>query len=180
MSARTGEGRKPVPGAASAGDAAAPAPSAAGRVAEGGDEGQVPMRQAATFRVGGEWFGIDVLRVREILTPLRSTQVPQAPGAVLGLINVRGVIMTQLSLAQRLGLSDEPPKEDHHHIVVETGEAPVSVVVDEIGDVIDVGTREMTGRPPTIQAAVRDMVLGVLRLDGRLVTLLDVERLVAP
>ena len=140
----------------------------------------VTMRQAATFRLGCEWYGVDVLQVREVLTPLRRTEVPQAPGAVLGLINVRGVIMTQLSLKRRLGLDDSGPGDEHHHIVIETGEAPVSVVVDEIGDVIDVAERDLTERPPTLDASVRELVAGVLRLDGRLVTLLDVQQLVAP
>ncbi|MFM2092502.1 MAG: Chemotaxis protein CheW [Planctomycetota bacterium] len=138
------------------------------------------MRQAATFRVGGEWFAIDVLKVQEVLAALRRTAIPQAPPYVLGLINVRGAIVTAISVKNRLAFPDAGYADDHLHIVLDSAHGLVSLVVDEIGDVLDVDPAAVAGRPPTLAGPLRDLVVGVLRRDDALVTLLDADRLIAP
>jgi purine-binding chemotaxis protein CheW len=138
------------------------------------------MRQAATFRVGDEWFGIDVLKVQEVLAALRRTAIPQAPRYVLGLINVRGSIVTAISVKNRLAFPDEAYGDDHLHIVLDSAHGLVSLVVDEIGDVLEVDPGAVAERPPTLSGPLRDLVVGVLRRDGSLVTLLDADRLIAP
>ncbi|MFM2092636.1 MAG: Chemotaxis protein CheW [Planctomycetota bacterium] len=138
------------------------------------------LRQAATFRVGGEWFGVDVLKVQEVLAALRRTAIPQAPPYVLGLINVRGSIVTAISVKNRLGFPEQGYAEDHLHIVMDGAQGLVSLVVDEIGDVLDIEPSAVAERPPTLTGPLRELVTGVLRREGGLVTLLDAERLIAP
>ena len=138
------------------------------------------MRQAATFRVGGEWFGIDVLKVQEVLAALRRTAIPQAPSYVLGLINVRGSIVTAISVKDRLAFADGAYAEDHLHIVLDSAHGLVSLVVDEIGDVLEVDPAAVAERPPTLAGPLRDLVVGVLRREDSLDTLLDADRLIAP
>ena len=135
--------------------------------------------QVATFRLAQEWFGLDVLRVQEVMRALPCTGVPRSPAHVSGLINVRGVIVTAISLHRRLGFPVGEDPDEHMNLIVNTPEGPVCLRVDEIGDVVDVDSLSFAERPPTVGAAVRDCIAGVLRLDGRLVTLLDVDRLTA-
>jgi len=136
--------------------------------------------QIATFRLADEWFGIDVLRVQEVMNPLPRTAVPRAPGFVTGLINVRGVIVTAISLKVRLGFPDPSyDAETHMNVIANTGDGPVCLQVDEIGDVVRTSTLSFAERPPTVSTALRDHIAGVLRLEDRLITLLDVDRLVA-
>ena len=136
--------------------------------------------QVATFRLAGEWFGIDVLRVQEVMNPLPRTEVPRAPPFVTGLINVRGLIVTAISLKSRLGFPDMAYDLDSHmNVIVNTPEGPMCLQVDEIGDVVRTNALSFAERPPTVSTALREHIAGVLRLDARLITLLDVDRLVA-
>jgi purine-binding chemotaxis protein CheW len=136
--------------------------------------------QVATFRLATEWFGIDVLRVQEVMNPLPRTDVPRAPGFVTGLINVRGLIVTAISLKTRLGFPDTVYDRDSHmNVIVNTPEGPVCLQVDEIGDVVRTNALLFAERPPTVGTALREYIAGVLRLEERLITLLDVDRLVA-
>jgi purine-binding chemotaxis protein CheW len=136
--------------------------------------------QVATFRLATEWFGIDVLRVQEVMNPLPRTEVPRAPGFVTGLINVRGLIVTAISLKTRLGFPDTVYDRDSHmNVIVNTTEGPVCLQVDEIGDVVRTNALSFAERPPTVSTALREHIAGVLRLEDRLITLLDVDRLVA-
>ncbi len=134
--------------------------------------------QLATFRLANEWYGVDVLRVQELLSPMERTPVPRAVHQVLGLVNVRGVIATCISLRRRLGLDDGDGT--HMNLVVASADGPVCLVVDEIGDVVPLASGTPVAAPPTIAATVRPFITGVLRRDDRLYTRLDVDRLCAP
>lgn len=136
--------------------------------------------QVATFRLDTEWFGIDVLRVQEVMNPLPRTAVPRAPTSVTGLINVRGLIVTAISLKSRLGFPDVAyDPEAHMNVIVNTPDGPVCLQVDEIGDVVRTSALTFAERPPTVGTALREHIAGVLRLEDRLITLLDIDRLVA-
>jgi purine-binding chemotaxis protein CheW len=136
--------------------------------------------QFATFRLDQEWFGLDVLRVQEVMHPLPLTAVPRGPNYVSGLINVRGVIVTVISTKVRLGFPCTRYEEATAMNVIVNGlDGPVCLQVDEIGDVVLADRIAFAERPPTVGAQVRDLIAGVLRLDGRLITLLDAERLIA-
>lgn len=140
--------------------------------------GPTMPERVASFRLGEDWFGLDVLRVQEVMTPVTRTPVPRAPGYVLGLINMRGLILTSISLRVRLGL-DLAAGDDHMNVVVRTNDGPVCLVVDEIGDVIETSIGKQEARPPTVVAVAQEYITGVLRLEARLITLLDVDRLIA-
>src|SRR3984893_5450670 len=93
--------------------------------------------QFSTFFVGDLFFGVDVLNVQEVLRFQQMTPVPQAPEVIEGLINLRGQIVTAIDMRRRLGLpartGDKPPM----NMVVRTSDGAVSLLVDEIGDVLD-------------------------------------------
>ncbi len=95
-------------------------------------------RQLCTFYLDGHYFGLDVLAVQEIIRGQEMTRVPLAPPVVRGLINLRGQIVTALDLRRRLELSDRPADQEPVNVVVHTDDGAVSLLVDEIGDVVEV------------------------------------------
>lgn len=101
-----------------------------------------PLRQLCTFFLDDRMFGFDVLRVQEINRIQQLTPVPLAPPAVRGLINLRGQIVTAIDLRERLGFPAADPNSLPVNIIVPSDEGPVSFLVDEVGDVIDVDDRD--------------------------------------
>ncbi len=138
------------------------------------------QRQYCTFRLAQYHCGIDVMAVREILRHQPMTRVPLAPPAVKGLINLRGQIITALDLRLRLGF---PPREDGKqpvNIVVglqDDGEECVAaLLVDEIGDVIDIDPTTCETPPDTIRGAVRELILSVSKREKGLLLILDTAK----
>ena len=130
-----------------------------------------------TFRVGGEWFGIDVLRVQEVMIPLPCTPVPRAPAQVLGLINVRGSILTCISARRRLGFQEsDSTSSNSMNLIIAGLESPVSLAVDEIGEVISTEGIAAGQLPAGTSDMAREQTLGVLRLQDRLIAVLAVDR----
>lgn len=135
--------------------------------------------QYCTFFLDGLFFGVDVQRVQEVLRHQQMTPVPLAPESVQGLINLRGQIVTALDLRQRLGMpprtSDKPPM----NIVIRSAEEAVALLVDEIGEVVDVEDGRFERPPETLQGPARNLIPGAYKLDQRLLLILDVEKAVA-
>ncbi len=122
------------------------------------------------------FFGVDVLNVQEVLRFQQMTPVPQAPSVIEGLINLRGQIVTAIDMRRRLGLppraGDKPPM----NIVVRTPDGTVSLLVDEIGDVLDMDAGIYERPPENLDPAAREVIRGVYKLKGRLLLVLDAER----
>ncbi|MBP3954221.1 chemotaxis protein CheW [Gemmata sp. G18] len=136
-------------------------------------------RQVCTFYLDGHYFGIDVLKVQEVLRPQEMTRVPLAPAAVRGLINLRGRIVTAIDLRRRLELPDRPADRPPVNVVVPTDDGAVSLLVDEVGDVLDVTGAVLEPVPETLVGAVRELIRGAYPLDGRLLLVLDPARVTA-
>ena len=132
--------------------------------------------QFCTFYLDSLLFGVDLQGVQEVIRNLEMTQVPLAPGVVRGLINLRGQIVTAIDLRQRLGLKAPPAGALPMNVVVRSEDGAVSLLVDEIGDVAEVEESAFERPPETLTGPVRAMILGVYKLDGRLLHLLDKEK----
>jgi purine-binding chemotaxis protein CheW len=133
-------------------------------------------RQYSTFYVADLFFGIDVLKVQEVLRYQEMTRVPLAPDEIEGLINLRGQIVTALDLRRRLNLK---PREDGKmpmNIVVRSDEGAVSLLVDEISDVLEVSADSYEPPPQNLPPKQRELIEGLYKLDGRLLLILDTER----
>jgi len=133
-------------------------------------------RQFSTFSLGGLLLGVEVLQVQEVIRYQAMTQVPLAPVEIRGLINLRGQIVTAVDLRRRLGLDDRGTDAQPMNVVVRTADGVVSLLVDEIGDVVEVGDDAYEAAPATLTGPVRELVTGVYKLDDRLLLVLDVER----
>jgi purine-binding chemotaxis protein CheW len=133
-------------------------------------------RQYATFFVGGLFFGVEVPEVQEVLRYQEMTRVPRAPEVIEGLINLRGQIVTAVDMRKRLGLPPRPNGEPPMNLVVRSDDGAVSLLVDEIGDVIEVGREDFEGTPDNMGAGQRELIEGVYKLEGRLLLVLATER----
>ena len=131
--------------------------------------------QYCTFWVDGLFFGVAVCDVQEVLRYHEMTPVPRAPEAVFGLINLRGQIVTAIDLRHRLGLSERPAGQLPMNVVTRSRNEVVSLLVDDIGDVIDTAGAAIEPVPPTLPATVRDVVTGVIPLPEAILLVLDAD-----
>jgi purine-binding chemotaxis protein CheW len=134
--------------------------------------------QFSTFFVADLFFGVDVLHVQEVLRPQLMTSVPQAPHVIEGLINLRGQIVTAIDMRRRLGLPQRTGDLAPMNIVVRTVDGAVSLLVDEIGDVLDMDSATYERPPQNLNPAARELIRGVYKLKDQLLLVLDEERTV--
>ena len=135
-------------------------------------------QQFCTFLLDGHVFGTPVPKVQEVIQHQEMTKVPLAPAVVSGLINLRGQIVTAIDLRRRLGLPERGAEQLPMNVVVRTSDGAVSLLVDEIGDVIEVEEDTLEAPPETLQGFAREVVRGVYKLSGRLLLALDIDRVV--
>jgi purine-binding chemotaxis protein CheW len=134
------------------------------------------VEQLVTFRVEDLALGIDVLRVQEVIRFQDMTPVPLAPPVIRGLINLRGQIVTAVDLRHRLGVPPLEAGRQPMNVVVRTADRVVSLLVDDIGDVLEIDERQRENVPETLQPPVREMASGIVKLPGQLLVVLDVDR----
>lgn len=135
-----------------------------------------PTKQLCTFFLAGEHFGVDVKNVQEVIRHQEMTPVPLAPSIVRGLINLRGQIVTALDMRARFRL---PPRADDAtpvNVIVRSGDGIVSLLVDEIGDVVEVDDELFETAPETLSPDVRTLIAGVYKLQPQLLLVLDSTR----
>jgi purine-binding chemotaxis protein CheW len=135
-------------------------------------------RQYCTFYLAGHYFGLDVLQVQEVIRYQEMTRVPLAPPVVRGLINLRGQIVTAIDLRRRLELEERPAGQLPVNVVVHTDDGAVSLLVDEIGDVLQVPENLFERPPETLKGVARELIRGAYKLPDRLLLILDPERTV--
>jgi purine-binding chemotaxis protein CheW len=133
-------------------------------------------RQFCTFSLGEVSFGLDVRSIQEVIRHQEMTRVPAASPVVRGLINLRGQIVMAIDLRQRLGLPPRRPEDESIHVVLRTEDRPVSLLVDEVGDILDLGAEPMESPPETIRGEFRGLIVGICKLNDRLLLVLDAER----
>lgn len=134
--------------------------------------------QYCTFRLGGHLFGVPVETVQEVLRQQDVTVVPLAAPAVRGLINLRGQIVVTVDLRAQMGL---PPRDEDTpttNVVVRNLEGATSLLVDEIGDVLEPDLDRFEAPPETVPSRVRDLVVRVCKLEHDLMLVLDTDKAV--
>ncbi len=136
------------------------------------------QRQFCTFHLADMFFGVSVDQIQEVLRYQRMTAVPLAAPTIEGLINLRGQIVTAIDLRRRLGMPDRSPDTLPMNVVVRSGDEVLSLLVDEIGDVLEVDEDRFEAPPETVEGVARQLITGVYKLDGRLLLVLDVDRTV--
>ncbi|MBM3989509.1 MAG: chemotaxis protein CheW [Planctomycetes bacterium] len=133
-------------------------------------------RQFCTFYLDRALFGVEVHRVQEVLRDQEMTAVPLAPEVVRGLINLRGQIVTAIDLRRRL---DRGPRESSGrsmNVVLRTEGGAVSLLVDEIGDVVEVDDAILERPPENLRGVARGLISKVAKLENELLLLLDADK----
>ncbi len=133
-------------------------------------------RQFATFFANGLMFGVEVLRVQEVLRYQEMTPVPRAPEVIEGLINLRGQIVTAIDARRRLGLPPRGADRTPMNMVIRSDDGAVSLLVDEIGDVLDVEQAAFEPVPENVVQTIRELTTGVYKLKDRLLLVLDTAK----
>ncbi|WP_127126428.1 chemotaxis protein CheW [Georgenia sp. SYP-B2076] len=138
------------------------------------------MTQLVTFTVGGNRYGVDVASVREAVRAPRRTPVPLAPPEVDGLANLRGQIVMRIDPRRRLQLPPRPAELRPMLIVAEANGETVGLLVDEVGDVVDVDPDQVKAAPRTLHPSLRTYITGAVPLPQGLLLVLDLAALTAP
>ena len=130
----------------------------------------------ATFHVDDAFFGVDATDVQEVIRTQPMTRVPLASDEVSGLINLRGQVVVAIDMRRRLGMPEPDEGAELLNVIVRTEHGPVSLIVDNIGDVLEADLDELETPPPTLTPPTRDLVSAVHQLDERLLLVIDVSR----
>jgi purine-binding chemotaxis protein CheW len=133
-------------------------------------------QQYCTFFLDGLFFGVEVEEVQEVIRHQQTTRVPLAPEVIGGLINLRGQIVTAVDLRRRLQLSERDASHHPMNVVVRTEDGAVSLLVDEIGDVVEVEQENFERPPDILRGVAKELIRGAYKLKGRLLLLLETER----
>ncbi len=133
-------------------------------------------KQYCTFYLNRLLFGVEVMQVQEVIRFQEMTRVPLAPGVITGLINLRGQIVTAMDLRRRLELPDREPERAPTNVVVRSQDGAISLLVDEIGEVLEVHEESFERPPETLGGVARDLVRGAYKLKDRLLLVLDTDR----
>lgn len=136
-------------------------------------------KQMSTFYLDEHFFGVPVEQVQEVIRYLEMTPVPLVSEAVRGLINLRGQIVTALDLRRCLGMKERAAEQLPMNVVIRSEDGAVSLLVDEIGDVLDVDPDSVESPPETLQEPMRSMIRKVYKLAGALLLELDIQRVIA-
>jgi purine-binding chemotaxis protein CheW len=134
------------------------------------------LLQLVSFHVEGEEFGLDILRVQEIIRVQQLTRVPNSPDFVDGVINLRGKVIPVVSLRKRFGLEQAAQDKQSRIVVVEVNGNVLGFMVDSVSEVLRIPA-ETVEAPPRLTKVEREYVSGVGKLDNRLLIMLDLDRL---
>jgi purine-binding chemotaxis protein CheW len=135
-------------------------------------------QQFCTFFLNDLIFGVEVHKIQEVIRYQEMTRVPLAPAMVNGLINLRGQIVTAIDLRSRLALPPLPPGQLPMNVVIRTEDGAVSLLVDEIGDVVEIDASAFEPPPETLRGVARELVDGVYKLKDGLLLLLNTAKTV--
>jgi purine-binding chemotaxis protein CheW len=133
-------------------------------------------RQFCSFFLDGLRFGVDVQKVQEVVAYQEMTRVPLAPTTIRGLLNLRGQIITGIDLRRRLELTERPADSLPMNVVLRGEDSPVSFLVDDIGEVIEVDADACEPPPETLRGRVRELIQGVYPLADELLLVLDTAK----
>ncbi len=132
-----------------------------------------------TLTVAEQICGVPVLAVRDILGEQPITRIPLAPPEIAGSLNLRGRIVTAIDLRRRLGLPPAAPGQERMSVVADQGGELYALLVDQVSEVMSLKASTFERNPPTLEKHWAAFSTGIYRLEGRLLVVLDVGKLLA-
>ena len=137
------------------------------------------LLQLVTFSIGDEEFGVNILKVQEIIRTMEITKVPRAPEFVEGVINLRGKVIPIIDLRRRFGLAPKAHDKNTRIIVIEINNIIVGFVVDAVSEVLRIPASTVEPPPPVVAGVDSDYISGVGQLQDRLLIMLDLDKLLS-
>nr|WP_321497808.1 chemotaxis protein CheW [uncultured Methanolobus sp.] len=135
------------------------------------------LLQMVVFQLGGEEFGVEIMKVQEIIRMPEITQIPQSPEFVEGVINLRGKIIVVINLDKRFNLASKEVDAHSRIIVVEIGTNVVGMIVDSVNEVLRIPRSSVDPAPELVTSTIsREYITGVGKIDDRLLILLDLAK----
>lgn len=135
------------------------------------------LLQLVSFRLADEEFGVDILKVQEIIRMVDMTRVPSSPEFVEGVINLRGRIIPIIALRKRFGVEPRPPDKLTRIMVVEVDRKTIGFIVDSVSEVLRIPRSTVEPTPEVVSSVNAEYISGVGKLEDRLLILLDLNRL---
>ena len=140
------------------------------------DEG-IGTLQLVSFRLASEEYGIEITKVREIILMGEITRVPQTPEYIKGLINLRSTVIPIVDLRLRFELPQEKVSDETRIMVVNVAGKTIGIIVDAVNEVLRVSQKQIAPPPPTVAGLRREYLTGLVKLDKRLLILLDIDKI---
>ncbi len=135
--------------------------------------------ELATFYVGDALCGMDILKIQEINKLTQMTKVPQAPDYVIGILNLRGQIVTIIDLGKKIGLGETEINQDSRNIIVNDSSGHVGLLVRQISDVVSADMERREPAPANMHGIQGDFFTGVYKTEQTLIGILDVDKVLS-
>ena len=133
--------------------------------------------QLVSFRLAQEEYGIEITKVQEIILMGEITRVPQTPDYIKGLINLRSTVIPIVDLRLRFGLAQEEATDETRIMVVNVAGKTIGIIVDAVSEVLRISHEQIAPPPPTVAGLGREYLTGLVKLENRLLILLDIDKI---
>jgi len=134
------------------------------------------LHEYVTAMIGGQLFGLPILRVQDVFAPERLTKVPLAPAEIAGVLNLRGRIVTLIDMRRRLGLGQREDNNPAMAVGVESRGESYGLLIDSVGEVLKLDDMACEPNPTNLDPRLARVSTGIYRLEGQLLMVLDVDR----
>lgn len=133
--------------------------------------------QIVTFKLAQEEYGVNIMKVQEIILIGEITKVPEVPEFIEGVINLRGNVIPIIDLRKRFKLAQTSINEDSRIIVVNVNSKTMGIIVDAVNEVLRIANSDIEPTPASIAGVGKEYLKGLIKLDKRLLILLDIEHI---
>jgi purine-binding chemotaxis protein CheW len=144
---------------------------------ETANSGGQPVRQLIAFRMGQQEYCVNVMALREIRGWTPATQLPHAPSHMLGVINLRGMVLPIIDLSARMGFSPAIPTTRHAIMVVEIGEQVIGLLVDAVSEIFSAADNQIQPTPDVASDMAKSLVRGVIPAEGRMISVISLDNI---
>ncbi|NOY30177.1 MAG: chemotaxis protein CheW [Planctomycetes bacterium] len=134
-------------------------------------------QQLVSFRLAQEEYGIEITKVQEIILMGQITRIPQTPRFIKGLINLRSTVIPIVDLRTRFGLPDQQAGDETRIMVVNVVGKTLGIIVDAVSEVLRISPNQISPPPPTVAGLGKEYLTGLIKLENRLLILLDIDRI---
>ena len=144
---------------------------------QGQRHGETGTLQLVSFQLANEDYGIEITKVQEIILMGEITKVPETPPFIKGLINLRSTVIPIVDLRNRFGLPEQPPTDETRIMVVNVASKTLGIIVDAVNEVLRISQEQIAPPPPTVVGLGQDYLVGLAKLEDRLLIILDIEKI---